>query len=181
MMGYYNKPDKTAEVFTEEGWFLTGDVGKLIRKNGVDFLKITDRKKELLKTSGGKYVAPAPIEGIYREDFLVEQVMVVGNNKKFVSALILPAMDTLKQWCADNGVNTSSEEAMLKDKKVLDYYQKLVTKLNPNFSKVEQIKKFELVGGPWDVDSGHLTPTMKLKRRVILAEYEKLIEEIYNV
>lgn len=181
MMGYYNKPDKTAEVFTEDGWFLTGDVGKLIRKNGVDFLKITDRKKELLKTSGGKYVAPAPIEGIFREDFLVEQVMVIGDNKKFVSALILPAMDSLEQWCKDNGVSTSSEEAMIKDKKVLAYYESLVKKLNPNFSKVEQIKKFELVAGPWDVDSGHLTPTMKLKRRVILAECKDLIAEIYNV
>jgi len=181
MMGYYNKPEKTKEVFTEDGWFLTGDVGRLIRENGVDFLQITDRKKELLKTSGGKYVAPAPIENTFREDFLVEQVMVVGDNKKFVSALILPAMDTLELWCKRHGVNTSSQEAMLKDKKVLDYYQKLVNKLNPNFSKVEQIKKFELVLGPWDVDTGQLTPTMKLKRRVILAECKDLIADIYNV
>lgn len=180
MMGYYNQPEKTAEEFSEDGWFLTGDVGKLIKKNGVEFLKITDRKKELLKTSGGKYVAPAPIEGKFREDFLIEQVMVIGNAKKFVSALILPAFETLEQWCKTNGVNTSSREAMIKDKNVLDYYEKLIKAINPSFAKVEQIKKFELVTGPWDVDSGHLTPTMKLKRRVILEKYDELINQIYT-
>lgn len=181
MMGYYNKPDKTAEVFTEDGWFCTGDVGRMIKKNGVEFVKITDRKKELLKTSGGKYVAPAPIEAKFREDFLVEQMMVIGNNKKFVSAIILPAVETLEQWCKEHGLSTSSREAMIKEPKVVRYFQDLVNKLNPNFSHVEQIKKFELVVGPWDVDSGHLTPTMKLKRRVILAEFEGLIESIYEV
>ncbi|BDS15005.1 AMP-dependent synthetase/ligase [Aureispira anguillae] len=181
MLGYYNKPEKTAEEFSEDGWFLTGDVGKLIKKDGVEFLKITDRKKELLKTSGGKYVAPAPIEGKFREDFLVEQVMVIGNNKKFVSALILPAFDTLEQWCKRNDVNTTSRAAMIQDKKVCQYYENLIKQLNPNFAKVEQIKKFKLVDGPWDVDSGHLTPTMKLKRRVILEEYNDLIEDIYKV
>lgn len=180
MAGYYNKPEKTKEVFTEDGWFMTGDVGRLIKKNGVEFLKITDRKKELLKTSGGKYVAPAPIEAKFREDFLVEQMMVIGNNKKFVSALILPAFETLEHWCKDNGVSTSSKEAMVKDPKVIAYYEKLLKKLNPNFSKVEQIKKFKLVAGPWDVESGDLTPTMKLKRRVILAKYQTLIESIYK-
>jgi len=181
MQGYYNKPEKTAEEFTEDGWFKTGDVGKMIKKNGVEFLKITDRKKELLKTSGGKYVAPAPIEGIFREDFLVEQMMVIGNNRKFVSALILPAFETLEQWCSENGVRVSSRDELIKNPKVIAYYEKLVKKLNPNFSKVEQIKKFELVAGPWDVESGELTPTMKLKRRVILKKYDNLIEGIYNV
>jgi len=180
MQGYLNQPEKTAEVFNDEGWFLTGDVGRMIRKDGVDFLKITDRKKELLKTSGGKYVAPAPIEAKFREDFLVEQLMVVGNNMKFVSAIILPAFELLEQWCNDNGVSTNSREEMVKDPKVVAYYQALVKKLNPNFSHVEQIKKFEVVVGPWDVDSGHLTPTMKLKRRVILAQYADLIDSIYQ-
>lgn len=180
MLGYYNKPEKTAEVFSEDGWFLTGDVGKLIKKDGVEFLKITDRKKELLKTSGGKYVAPAPIEGKFRENFLVEQIMVIGNNKKFVSALILPAFDTLKQWCERHNVSYTSDKEIIKNDKVLAYYEKLVKEVNPHFAKVEQIKKFELVAGPWDIDSGHLTPTMKLKRRVILADYEDLIEGMYQ-
>jgi long-chain acyl-CoA synthetase len=180
MQGYLNQPDKTAEVFNKDGWFLTGDVGRMITKNGTEFLKITDRKKELLKTSGGKYVAPAPIEAKFRENFLIEQMMVLGDNKKFVSALILPSFDLLQQWCEDNSVDSSSREAMIKDKKVLKYFSKLISELNPNFSKVEQIKKFELVTGPWDVDSGELTPTMKLKRRVILAKYDNSIKAIYK-
>ncbi len=180
MMGYYNKPDKTAEVFTEDGWFRTGDVGKLIKKNGMEYLKITDRKKELLKTSGGKYVAPAPIENLFREDFLVEQAMVVGNDKKFVSALILPAFESLKHWCNDEGIAYTTDEEMIQNSKVRAYYDALLKRLNPNFSKVEQIKKFELVSEPWSVESGHLTPTMKLKRREVLKSYEDLIKGIYK-
>jgi long-chain acyl-CoA synthetase len=179
MKGYLNQPEKTAEVFNEEGWFLTGDVGRMIRKNGVDFLKITDRKKELLKTSGGKYVAPAPIEAKFRENFLIEQLMVVGDNKKFVSALILPAFDLLKQWCQENAVPNGTRSEMTQHPKVVDYYAGLVNKLNPNFSKVEQIKKFNLVEDAWDVQTGELTPTMKLKRRVILEKYKKQIESMY--
>lgn len=178
MMGYYNQPEKTASEFTEDGWFKTGDVGKFIRKHNVEFLKITDRKKELLKTSGGKYVAPAPIEGLLREDFLVEQVMVIGNNRKFVSALILPVIEGLELWCKEQGISGSRSE-LVKHPKVKAYYEALVKRLNPNFSKVEQIKKFELVEGPWDVDSGHLTPTMKLKRRVILEDYKDVINSMY--
>lgn len=180
MQGYLNQPEKTAEVFNEDGWFLTGDVGRMIRKNGVDFLKITDRKKELLKTSGGKYVAPAPIEAKFRENFLIEQLMVVGDNKKFVSALILPAFDLLKQWCQDQGLACNNKAEMVGHAKVLDYYSSLIKELNPNFSKVEQIKKFHLVSDAWDVNSGELTPTMKLKRRVILEKYKKEIEVLYQ-
>lgn len=180
MMGYYKKPDKTAEVFTEDGWFRTGDVGKLIKKNGVEYLKITDRKKELLKTSGGKYVAPAPIENLFREDFLIEQAMVVGNDKKFVSALILPAFEGLKQWCASEGIAYTSDAEMIKNPKVCAYYEAVIKRLNPNFAKVEQIKKFELVCEPWSVESGHLTPTMKLKRREVLKSYEQLIASMYQ-
>lgn len=181
MMGYYNMPEKTAEEFTEDGWFKTGDVGKMIKKNNVEFLKITDRKKELLKTSGGKYVAPAPIEGKFREEFLIEQFMVVGEGKKFVSALILPAMDILSGWCKDKGIAVKSNADMLQNKKVLEKYQRLLDKVNPEFSKIEKIKKFVLVEGPWSVETGELTPTMKLKRRVVLEQYKKEIEGMYNV
>lgn len=180
MMGYYNKPEKTAEVFTKDGWFKTGDVGMLVKKNGREYLKITDRKKELLKTSGGKYVAPAPIENLYRENFLVEQMMVVGNDKKFVSALILPAFGSLKQWCDNKGIVYTSDEEMIKNPKVLLYFDKLIKRLNPNFSKVEQIKKFELVSDPWSIESGHLTPTMKVKRRQVLNSYSGLIDNMYK-
>ena len=179
MMGYYNKPEKTAETFTEDGWLKTGDVGTFVKRNGQEFLKITDRKKELLKTSGGKYVAPAPIEGLLREDFLVEQAAIIGNNRKFVSALILPAFEGLEAWCQERGLSTTSPSVMLQHAEVRQYYQALIDRLNPNFSKVEQIKKFELVAGPWSVDSGHLTPTMKLKRRAIDETCKETIESIY--
>lgn len=181
MMGYYQQPEKTAEVFNEEGWFHTGDVGKLVEKNGIQFLKITDRKKELLKTSGGKYVAPAPIEGRFRESFLIEQMLVVGESKKFVSAIILPAFELLESWCNEHDISTSSKEEMINHPKVLEKYQRIVAEVNPNFSKIEQIKKFVLVSEPWSVETGELTPTMKLKRRVVLNKYASKIEDMYNV
>lgn len=181
MMGYYNKPDKTAEVMTDDGWFRTGDIGKIVEnKRGVKFLKITDRKKELLKTSGGKYVAPTPIESKLKEDLLIEQVMVVGEKRKFVSAIIQPTFESLENWCKENNVGWKGAKETIKDPKVVAYYKKVVDAFNPNFSKVEQIKKFTLVPDAWDVETGELTPTMKLKRRVILKNYENEIEEMYK-
>ncbi len=189
MQGYYQKPDKTAEVMKEiEGktWFCTGDVGKLVSgPSGKKFLKITDRKKELLKTSGGKYVAPAPIENKFKEDFLIEQMMVVGEKKKFVSALIVPAEEALKDWCAQNGVEWSNCANAIKNEKVLAQYQEVINKYNPEFSHVEQVKKFKLIDAVWeptkvDGSKAELTPTMKLKRRVILEKYHNDIEELYQ-
>lgn len=189
MQGYYEKPDKTAEVTKEvdgKKWFCTGDVGKMIPgPDGKQFLKITDRKKELLKTSGGKYVAPAPIENKFKEDFLIEQMMVVGEKKKFVSALIVPAEDALKDWCSKNGVQWSSCADAIQDEKVLAQYQRVLDQYNPEFSHVEQVKKFKLVNAAWeptkaDGSKAELTPTMKLKRRVILEKYHDLIEDLYK-
>ena len=176
MQGYYNKPDATAAVFKEidgEKWFCTGDVGTFVKgPDGSQFLKITDRKKELLKTSGGKYVAPAPIENKMKEDFLVEQIMVIGDKRKFVSAIIVPAEEALKDWCENNGVSWSSCAEVLKDDKVIAAYQSIIDRFNPEFSHIEQVKKFELVASQWepiktDGSAAELTPTMKLKRRVI--------------
>lgn len=181
MMGYYNKPDKTAEVMAENGWFKTGDIGKIVENNrGVKFLKITDRKKELLKTSGGKYVAPTPIESKLKEDLLIEQAMVVGEKRKFVSALIQPTFESLQNWCKENGVKWNGPAETIKDPKVIAYYKKVIDAANPNFSKVEQVKKFTLVADTWDVETGELTPTMKLKRRVILKNYDAEIEAMYS-
>ena len=189
MMGYYNKPDKTAEVFKEmdgERWFMTGDIGKLIKgAGGNEFLKITDRKKELLKTSGGKYVAPAPIENKFKEDFLIEQMMVVGEKQKFVSALIVPSPDALQNWCKNNGVTWTSMEDAIKEPSVLAQYQKCIDGFNPEFSHIEQIKKFALLNTTWDAvkedgSKAELTPTMKLKRRVILEKYQGAIDGIYG-
>lgn len=190
MMGYYNKPEKTAEVFKEidgERWFCTGDIGKMLKgAGGREFLKITDRKKELLKTSGGKYVAPSPIENKFKEDFLIESMMVVGEKQKFVSALIVPSPDALQDWCKNNGVEWTSMEEAIKDKRVVAQYQKCVDSYNPEFSHIEQIKKFELLNTTWepvkaDGSKAELTPTMKLKRRVILEKHQDAIDRIYGV
>lgn len=189
MVGYYKKPEENKAVFKEINgatWFCTGDVGKLVKnKNGREFLKITDRKKELLKTSGGKYVAPAPIEGRFRESFLIEQIMVVGNNMKFVSALIVPAVEALKSWCEEHEVQWTSLEEVIKHPKVIQRYQWLCDKYNPEFNYIEQIKKFTLIPAQWeavktDGSETELTPTMKLKRRVILEKFAKEIEALYT-
>jgi long-chain acyl-CoA synthetase len=188
MMGYYKQPEKTADVILEEDgkrWLKTGDIGTLLNgPGGNKYLKITDRKKELLKTSGGKYVAPAPIESKLKEDFLVEQIMVVGESKKFVSAVILPAEEALKDWCEHKGIAWSNMEDMLKNDAVIDKYQRIVNEYNPNFSKIEQIKKFTLINDSWepikpDGSEGELTPTMKLKRRVIRSKYKVDIDSMY--
>ena len=189
MMGYYNKPEATAEVMKEidgEQWFCTGDVGQLVEGPGGNrFLQITDRKKELLKTSGGKYVAPAPIENKLNEDFLIEQVMVVGESRKFVSALILPAEEALHDWCAHKGIPWTSLEDAIQRPEVIQKYQRIIDRYNPLFNKVEQIKKFKLLSGTWepvkkDGTEAELTPTMKLKRRVIRDKYSEAIEAIYT-
>ncbi len=193
MQGYHNLPEKTAEVIDQKGWFHTGDIGKFVKdKSGKKFLKITGRKKALLKTSGGKYVAPEPIEKKFKEEFLIEQMMVVGESKKFVSALIVPSPDALKDWCSENGVaceitaipgNPDLKEispATLEDAKVLAKYKEVVESINPHFSHIEQIKKFKLLCQPWDVSSGELTPTMKIKRRVIRDKYKSEINKMYE-
>ena len=190
MMGYFNKPDETAKVMKEiDGvrWFCTGDVGRLVDgPSGKQFLKITDRKKELLKTSGGKYVAPAPIENKMKEDFLIEQMMVVGEKRKFVSALIVPAEEALKDWCENNDIEWTSKGEVINNPKVIAHFQSVIDEFNPLFSKIEQIKKFVLLDTTWDPmkedgSDAELTPTMKLKRRVIRKKYANEIEEIYNV
>ena len=187
MEGYYNKPDKTEEVIRMidgKRWLCTGDVGMMVPgPKGKQFLKITDRKKELFKTSGGKYVAPAPIESRFKENFLIEQIMLVGDNQKFVSALIVPAVDPLKDWCATNGV--AWDDNTLKHNKVIERYQEIADRYNPDFSHIEQVKKIMLLNTTWDMikadgTEAELTPTLKLKRRVILKKFEKEITEMYS-
>lgn len=189
MLGYYKKPDINAQVFREidkKRWFCTGDIGKLVKgPTGREFLKITDRKKELLKTSGGKYVAPAPIENRVKEEFLVEQMMVIGDKQKFVSALILPAEEALKSYCAKKDIPWTSMAEVVMNGKVIKRYQKIIDKYNPEFSHVEQIKKFRLLSSPWlpvhdDGAEAELTPTLKLKRRVIREKFQKEIASIYS-
>lgn len=189
MIGYYKKPEINAQVFREidgKRWFSTGDIGKLVKgPTGREFLKITDRKKELLKTSGGKYVAPAPIENRVKEEFLIEQMMVIGDKQKFVSALIVPAEEALKSYCAKKEIPWTNLQEIIQHKKVLKRYQKIITKYNPEFSHVEQIKKFKLIASPWlpfheDGSDAELTPTLKLKRRVIREKFQNEISSIYE-
>ena len=188
MIGYYKQAAQTAEVVQEiqgERWFATGDVGTFVTgPGGRKFLKITDRKKELLKTSGGKYVAPTPIESMLKEHHLVEQAMVVGENMKFVSALIVPSSEGLQDWCKKHGVPWTSLEQMIEHPKVLHRFEMLLERVNPHFSHVDQLKKFALVASPWeavksDGSEAELTPTLKMKRRVILQKCSRQIEEMY--
>lgn len=188
MMGYYKKPEINAQIFKNidgKKWFCTGDIGKLVTgPGGRQFLKITDRKKELLKTSGGKYVAPAPIENRIKEDFLIEQMMVIGDKQKFVSALVVPAEEALKNWCLHKKMEWTTLDEMIYHKKVIAKYQKVFDKYNPEFSHIEQIKKFRLIASPWlavheDHSDAELTPTLKLKRRVIREKFKTEITEIY--
>jgi len=176
MMGYYKRPDLTAEVIQDE-WFSTGDIGTLTEKN---FLKITDRKKELFKTSGGKYVAPLPIENKLKESPFIEQVMLVGADRKFVSALMVPSFPNLFDWCRKNGITETSHEEVIRNPKVIDLYKELVESFNKFFNHVEQVKKFELLPNEWSVDTGEMTPKLSLKRKVVIEKYRDAIERIYS-
>ena len=177
MKGYYNKPDLTEEVFDKDGWFHTGDVGELVDGK---FLKITDRKKEMFKTSGGKYIAPQVIEGKLKEDPLIEQAMVVGVGEKFASVLIVPSIPDLKNWCKRNGVPDAPAEELVKNEKVHGEYSRLVKHYNQGFAQWEQVKKFELLPNQWTVETGEMTPTLKVKRKVITENNKDLIEGMYR-
>ena len=176
MMGYYKRPDLTAEAITD-GWFHTGDIG-IFTEGG--FLKITDRKKELFKTSGGKYVAPLAIESKLKESPFIEQIMIVGPERKFVGALIVPAFQHLKEWCKQHGVTADSNEQIIGDKKVHAFYQEIVESYNKYFSHTEQIKKFELLPQEWTIETGEMTPKLSLRRKVVTEKFHDQIEHIYS-
>ncbi|MBO9731662.1 MAG: long-chain fatty acid--CoA ligase [Chitinophaga sp.] len=175
-IGYYKRPDLTADAI-KDGWFHTGDIGVLIDNK---FLKITDRKKELFKTSGGKFVAPQPIENKFKESPYIEQIMVVGEDRKFTAALIVPSFGNLRGWAAKNNISATSNEELVKNPAVIDLFKQAVDKYNQFFSHIEQVKKFVVLPHEWTVDAGELTPTLKAKRKVILEKYKKEIEGIYT-
>lgn len=175
MIGYYKDKEKTDEVL-KDGWFHTGDIGEI--NNG--FLKITDRKKEIFKTSGGKYVAPQLIENSLKESILIEQVMVVGESQKFPAALIVPNFEALQNWCKKKGINYTGPTEIIKDNKVKERFERDINRSNEKFGKWEQIKAFRLLSKAFTIEDGELTPTMKLKRKPILQRYAELIEDIYS-
>ncbi len=178
MMGYYKRQELTDEVIDQEGWFHTGDIGMFTAQGN---LKITDRKKEIFKTSGGKYIAPQVMENKFKESLLIEQLMVCGEGKNFPTALITPSWDNLKFWCEHHGLSYTTDAEMLKHPKVIEKFQHEVDHFNEGFGQWEKIKKFALLPVTWAVDSGELTAKMSLKRKYILdkfrAEYEKLYAE----
>ncbi|WP_075591638.1 AMP-dependent synthetase/ligase [Labilibacter marinus] len=176
MKGYYNAPDLTAEVIDEQGWFHTGDIGQLIEDK---FLKITDRKKEMFKTSSGKYIAPQAIENLLKESIFIEQAMVVGESEKFASALISPNFDHLHMWAHDHKIHYRDNKELIKNPVILKNFQKEVSKANKQLGQHEQIKRFRVVREPWTSANGCLSATLKLKRRVLYNQYADLLRKIY--
>lgn len=176
MKGYYLRDDLTAQAIDKDGWFHTGDIGQIV---GGRFLKITDRKKEIFKTAGGKYVAPQPIENKFKETALVEQVMVLGENRKFPAALIVPNFAALKAWAAKKGINYTTDEEMIKDSQVIEKFNQIMELSCRDFGKWEQVKRFALLPKQWSIDGGELTPKLSLKRKVILEKNADIIEKIY--
>jgi len=178
MMGYYNQPEKTAEAIDKDGWFHTGDIGEFVEGK---FLKITDRKKEIFKTSGGKYIAPQVMENKFKESRFIEQIMVIGENQKMPAAFIVPAFEFIQEWAKHKGHNIGSSETDIASSEiVIEQVQKEVDRYNAGFGKWEQIKRFELVDHLWTPESGDLTPTLKPKRRVLLERHKDLYDKIYS-
>ena len=177
MMGYYNQPELTRQVLSEDGWFSTGDIGTLVDGQ---YLKITDRKKEIFKTSGGKYVAPQPMENTYKSSRFIDQIMVNGENQKHPAALIVPDLDFCKDWCNRKGYNCQSQADLSTNEKLKQRIWEEIDKMNQGYGKFEQVKKIELCESAWAIDSGELTPSLKLKRKFIMAKYAHLVDEIYT-
>jgi len=177
MLGYYKQPEKTAEVLTQDGWFHTGDIGEFV--DG-EYLKITDRKKEIFKTSGGKYIAPQQMENKFKESPFIEQLIVIGENEKHPAALVVPAFEHLKAWCEHKGISWSTQDDIINNEKVTDRISQEIDNYNLEFGQWEQIKKFELLNKEWSIDTGELTPTLKLKRKKILQQNQNLVDKIYE-
>ncbi|WP_372773085.1 long-chain fatty acid--CoA ligase [Mangrovibacterium sp.] len=178
MKGYYNAPDLTAEVIDEEGWFHTGDIGCL--EDG-KYLKITDRKKEMFKMSGGKYIAPQMIENKLKESFFIEQAMVIGENEKFASALISPNFDYLHDWCSQHKIHFRDNQELIQRDEVILQFRKEVAQINRTTGEHEEIKRFRLVCEEWSAQNGELSPTLKLKRNYVMKKYQHIVDDIYSV
>lgn len=177
MQGYYNKPEATREVFTEDGWFKTGDIG-VIDSEG--YLRITDRKKELFKTSGGKYIAPAPLEQLIKGSRYVNQVVLVGNERKFPAALIVPNFEQLQEYAKQKNINSNGKKEMCENALLIELMQKEVNSLTPDLAQYEKIKRVALIENELTIEGGELTPTLKVKRRVVDEKYREVIDRLYE-
>jgi long-chain acyl-CoA synthetase len=176
MRGYYNKPEDTQAVFTEDGWFKTGDIGT-IDEDG--FLRITDRKKELFKTSGGKYIAPQPIEQMIKGSSFVNQVVLIGNGRKFPAALIVPDWERVESYAQLKGIKAANHAELCKHPRIIDLFERQIASLTPDLAQYERVKKVALIENELTIEGGELTPTLKVKRRVIDEKYRELIDSLY--
>ncbi len=176
MMGYYKRPDLTSEVLIN-GWLHTGDIGVLDEGR---YLKITDRKKELFKTSGGKYVAPQALENKFKESPFIEQILVLGDNEKYVAALIVPSFSNIKKWLQEESISVENNHDMIAHTHVIKLYKEIIADYNKHFNPTEQIKKFELLATEWTIEKGELTPKLSMKRKVIVENHQESIAKLFR-
>ncbi|WP_411273658.1 AMP-dependent synthetase/ligase [Daejeonella sp.] len=177
MKGYYNRPDLSAEVIDKDGFFHTGDIGEIVDGQ---YLRITDRKKEIFKTAGGKYIAPQMLENKFKESIFIEQVMVIGENERFPAALVLPSFATLEKWCEKRDIPYTTNQEMVKDQRVIDKIWSEIEKYNEDFGNWEKVKKIDLLPAEWTIDGGELTPKLSLRRKAILEKYKTQVEQLYR-
>jgi long-chain acyl-CoA synthetase len=176
MLGYLKDEELTRQAIDQEGWFHTGDVGEIVENQ---YLKITDRKKEMFKLSTGKYVAPQPIENLFKESLFIEQIMIVGENRKYTGAMISPNFEFLHNWCFRKNIHYRDNKDLVQLPEVIERYKKEIDKYNLKLGKTEQIKRFSLVCEEWTTEGGELSPTLKLKRRFVEQKYLHRLKEIY--
>jgi long-chain acyl-CoA synthetase len=177
MKGYYNKPEETAKVFTKDGWMKTGDAGVIDSEGN---LTITDRIKDLMKTSNGKYIAPQPIENMFSNNSYINQIMLIAEDKPFVSALIVPNFETLQEKIKTLGITFTNWKEIVENEKVQEFYHKLIDGIQANLPGFEKIKKFVLMSADFEIQNGEITPTLKIKRNIVLEKYSDKINLIYN-
>jgi long-chain acyl-CoA synthetase len=177
MQGYFNKPEATAEAIDAEGWFHTGDIG-LVDAQG--FLVITDRKKDIIVTSGGKNIAPQPIENTIKTNGLVSEVVMIGNRRNFPAALLVPNFENLEKWAKERGIRYGDREQLIREPEVLGHYEQLIDALTRDLAQFEKIKKIALLAREFSLEAGELTPTLKVKRRVVEQKYKDVIDRLYE-
>jgi long-chain acyl-CoA synthetase len=177
MAGYYNRPEETRAVFTPDGWFKTGDIGSI---DSDGYLRITDRKKELFKTSGGKYISPQPIEQAIKGSRFVSQVVLIGDGRKFPAALIVPDWELIDSYTKLKGIQAQSRAELCSNPRIIDLFERQIARLTPDLARYEKIKAIALVENEFTIEGGELTPTLKVKRRVINEKYRDVIDEMYR-
>jgi len=176
MLGYHNQPEATREVLTEDGWFFTGDIG--VFEQG--FLKITDRKKNIIITAGGKNISPSNIEFALVADRFISQAMVIGDRRPYLVALLVPQFEALEEWAREQGITHTDRQDLVAHPAVKDLMESRVAEVNRQFARVEQIKRYHLLPAEFSQETGEMTPTLKLKRKVVLNKYDEVIESLYT-